>query len=80
MTAKELIQKLQQLPPDTRIVIRGYEEGYNDILRLIPLMIIPHPKQKADYYGEYTSARTEKDKINAIRAVELYGENIKAEK
>lgn len=80
MIAKELIQKLQQLPSDTRIVIRGYEEGYNDILRLIPLMIIPHPEQKADYYGEYTAARTEKEKISAIKAVELYGENTKAEK
>ena len=80
MTAKELIQKLQKLPPDTRIVIRGYEDGYNDIQRLIPLMIIPHPGQKADYYGEYTIARTEKEKINGIMAVELYGENTKAEK
>lgn len=80
MTAKELIQKLQQLPPDTRIVIRGYEEGYNDILRLVPMKIIAHPRQKADYYGEYINARTEKEKINAINAVELYGENTKAEK
>ena len=37
MKAKEYMQKLQLLPPDTRIVIPGYEEGYNDILRLILL-------------------------------------------
>jgi hypothetical protein len=49
-------------------------------MRLIPLMIIPHPEQKADYYGEFTSAWNEKEKINAIKAVELYGENTKAEK
>ena len=47
---------------------------------LIPLMIIPHPGQKADYYGEYTIARTEKEKIKGIMAVELFGENTKAEK
>jgi hypothetical protein len=80
MIAKELIQKLQQLTPDTRIIIRGYEDGYNDILRLIPMMIIPHPEQKADYYGEYTSARDDKEKTGAISAVELYGENTKAER
>ena len=80
MTAKELIKKLQKLDPDTRIIIRGYEDGYNDILHLIPLLIIPHPGQKADYYGEYTSARIEKEEINATEAVELYGENTKAEK
>jgi hypothetical protein len=80
MTAKELIQKLQKLSPDTRIIIRGYEDGYNDIQRLIPLMIIPHPGQKADYYGEYTIANTEKEKTVAIRAIELYGKNTKAER
>lgn len=79
MTAKELIQKLKRIPSDTRIVIRGYEDGYNDIQRLIPRLIIPHPEQKADYYGEYTDAVIEKDKVNAIKAVELYGENTKAE-
>jgi hypothetical protein len=44
------------------------------------LMIIPHPEQKADYYGEYISARTENEKINAIKAVELWGQNTKTEK
>jgi len=43
-------------------------------------MIIPHPEQKADYYGEYAAARTDEEKINAIKAVEIYGENTKAEK
>jgi hypothetical protein len=56
MTAKEPIQKLQKLSPDIRIIIRGYEDGNNDILRLIPLRIIPHPGQKADYYGENAKA------------------------
>jgi hypothetical protein len=78
MTAEELISELQQLPPDIRIIIRGYEDGYNDILRLIPRLIVPHPEQKAYYYGEYTDAGKNKE-AGAIRAVELYGENTKAE-
>ena len=79
MTAAELIQSLQQLPPDTRIIIRGYEEGYNDILRLIPRKIIPHPEQNRDYYGEFTDAISESDKLAGVKAVELFGENRKAE-
>lgn len=30
MTAKELIAHLKKLPPDTRIVVAGYEGGYHD--------------------------------------------------
>ena len=78
MTAKELIRELQQLAPDTHIIIRGYEDGYNDILQLNPRRIIPHPEQKRDYYGEYTDA-DKKNETGVIRAVELYGENTKAE-
>ncbi|MBL7111154.1 MAG: hypothetical protein ISS19_04350 [Bacteroidales bacterium] len=80
MTTKELIKELQQLSPDTRIIIRAYEGGYNDILSLIPMMIIPHPGRKADYYGEFTIAQTEKERIDATRAVELFGENTQAER
>jgi hypothetical protein len=79
MTANELIENLKQISPDTHVIIRGYEDGYNNILRLIPRIIIPHPEQKAYYYGEYTEALTEKEKNLAVKAVELYGENTKAE-
>ena len=79
MTVKEPIRELQQLDPDTLIIVRGYEDGYNNILRLILRKIIPHPERKADYYGEYASATNEEEEKAAIRAVELYGENTKAE-
>jgi len=78
MTAKELIRELNKLPPDMQIIIRGYEDGYNDILRLIPRMIIAHSEQKADYYGEYSDAGKENE-TGATRAIELYGKNTKSE-
>jgi hypothetical protein len=31
MTVKELIEQLQALDPESRVFIRGYEAGYNDI-------------------------------------------------
>jgi hypothetical protein len=34
MTAQQLIQLLQNLPPTTKIVVRGYEDAYKHILKL----------------------------------------------
>ena len=70
MTAQELIQHLQTLPPDTKIVVRGYEDGYNDVLKLKPVKI----KLKPNAYiweGEYENSTDE----DAIDAIDLYGEN-----
>ena len=71
MTAQELIQHLQTLPPTTKIVVRGYEDGYNDILMLKEVKI----KLKADahwYNGEFEDS-TETD---AITAIDLFGDNL----
>lgn len=75
MTALELIQQLQTLPPNTKIVVRGYEDGYNDILNLKPIKI----KQARNihwYLGEFE----ESNDADAIPAIDLYGENTIAEK
>jgi len=34
MNAKKLIELLQNLPPEQKVVIRGYEDGFNDIKEL----------------------------------------------
>jgi hypothetical protein len=31
MTVNELIENLKKYPPDMRVIITGYEDGYNDI-------------------------------------------------
>lgn len=74
MNSSELIALLKRLSPDQKILIRGYEDGYNDIQKLVPLRV----KYKPDaewYYGEYA----ESDDKDAIDAIELFGEN-KSEK
>jgi len=43
MTAAELIKYLKQIHPDTKIVVRGYEDGYNDILKLRKVRIKYYP-------------------------------------
>jgi hypothetical protein len=70
MTVLELIQQLQTLPPEAKVVVRGYEEGYNDILQLKQVSVMP--KVNAFWWdGEYE----ESSDTNAIDAIELYGEN-----
>jgi hypothetical protein len=70
MIASELINELQKLSPDTKIVVRGYEDGYNDILQLKPVKIKPLSDSKW-YEGEYDSS----DDDDAINAIDLFGEN-----
>jgi len=58
------------LPPDTKILVRGYEGGYNDIQELRQRRVKPDPEAEW-YYGEYA----ESEDKDAIDAIELYGEN-----
>ena len=70
MTAKELIMELQKLSSDTKIVVRGYEDGYNDILELKPVKIKGTPDSNW-YEGEF-DVSTDWD---AVEAIDLFGEN-----
>ena len=70
MTAQELIIHLQTLPPDTKVVVRGYEDGYNDILKVRALKI--KPNENSNWYdGEYI----DNVDFDAIEAIDLFGEN-----
>ncbi|MGV8139232.1 MAG: hypothetical protein AB2L20_28905 [Mangrovibacterium sp.] len=42
MTVAELIQQLQTLPSEIRVVVSGYEDGYNDLLQLKIVKIKPN--------------------------------------
>jgi hypothetical protein len=70
MTALELINQLQILPPDTKIVVRGYEDGYNDISQLKPVKIKLNENAEW-YYGVYIVSADN----DAFDAIDLYGEN-----
>ena len=70
MTAKELITLLQQVPPETTIVVRGYESGYNFISELKPVKIA-HDITMPWYCGEYSDNST----TDAFEAIELFGKN-----
>ena len=70
MTASELIIMLQKFPPETKIVVRGYEDGYNDIIELRQIKIKHNPDVEW-YYGSYSDSK----EADAIPAIDLFGKN-----
>jgi hypothetical protein len=78
MTASDLIKKLQSLPPDIKIIVRGYEGGYNDVLKLVERKIIIHPKKEEWYYGEYDDNLDDSNTSAEVKAMELWGENTRS--
>jgi hypothetical protein len=52
MTAKELINHLKNLPPETHICLKGYEGGidYVDLLREVKIL---HNRNSEWYYGNH---------------------------
>ncbi|RZD18995.1 MAG: hypothetical protein EVG15_02515 [Candidatus Acididesulfobacter diazotrophicus] len=65
ISAGELIKELKKYPPETRVVIPGYEGGYDDIkeLKEISLVLdcyIP------DYYGRHEEKSEYESRIGSI--------------
>jgi hypothetical protein len=57
MNVQQLIEELQKHPPEMRVIIRGYEEGYDDLDLLIQKSIrlsINSPDEWRD--GKYGDA------------------------
>jgi hypothetical protein len=52
MTADELIKQLQKLPPDTPVLVEGYETGFDDIVELRSVQVFRFRKA-AEWDGEY---------------------------
>jgi hypothetical protein len=56
MTVRELIELLQKLPQNARVIVQGYEDGYNDIgdAQAIPIKINVNEEW---YYGNHDDPR-----------------------
>ena len=73
MIVAELIRLLTQYSGDTRVVIRGYEGGYNDVKLLNPVELkLDH--ESSCYYGQHADAEYIRVRPDAL-AVELWGRN-----
>ena len=62
MTIKELIQELERFPAETRVVVQGYEDGFEDVSLIRPISVQQNPNT-AWYYGQYTSATDGGEKV-----------------
>ncbi|MGO1233865.1 MAG: hypothetical protein ACTMHG_09100 [Marinobacter sp.] len=52
MTAEELIKRLEALPPETLVLVEGYETGYDDIVDLKSEDVFRYRKSQ-EWDGEY---------------------------
>lgn len=73
MNVDQLIKRLQMYPPDLRVVVRGYEGGYNDVdtFENIKIVLDYHSEW---YYGKHEDASTiynEEVKANAVDALQI---------
>jgi hypothetical protein len=66
MTVNELIAELRKQPPELRVVVSGYEEGFDDISRLTPISIAPKPSAK-EWEGRW------RDEESGETAILLFG-------
>ena len=74
ITIKKLIEKLQQFPPEMRVVVAGYEDGFNDIAWVDGLDIALNVHTE-DYYGAHENAEDVKGGFEVVSAVALRGYN-----
>ena len=52
MTVEELITQLKALPPDTPVLVEGYETGFDDIIGLVPQPAVWY-RNAQEWDGEY---------------------------
>jgi hypothetical protein len=79
MNVRELIEALSQLDPETRVVVAGYEGGFNDITQIQPCEIRLHVHQDW-FYGAHAKAEDEQIRqllpnSSVVEAIALTGEN-----
>ncbi|MBN8241146.1 hypothetical protein JF541_18475 [Marinobacter hydrocarbonoclasticus] len=73
MTAEELIARLEALPPDTPVLVEGYETGFDDIVELTPERVVRYRKAQ-EWDGEYqTLDRFSSQETGALQAAVIQG-------
>ena len=55
MTTQELIDRLKEFPPETPVLVEGYETGFNDIVEIKPFEIVRY-RHAQEWDGEYQTA------------------------
>ena len=69
MTIAELVEALQEFNPQTRVVVKGYEGGYDDIdvSDITPIFLNVHREW---YYGKHDDSTVETGNIVGKKEVD----------
>jgi len=76
MNVDQLIKRLQMYPPDLRVVVRGYEGGYNDVDQFETMKIVIDFNEEW-YYGKHEDVESlygnnaERLKTTAVDALHI---------
>lgn len=70
MTIKELIEALSKFNPDTPVVVRGYEGGYNDVT-IVKAESIQLNVNKQHYYGAHGCTDEQYEPVPDVPVVEV---------
>ena len=72
MTIEELIQLLAQHPPDLRVVVNGYEDGYDDLSpEQLSVVSIGLNVGKHQWEGQHGDPDGLPDKVEVVQALVL---------
>ena len=79
MNVRELIEALSKFEPETRVVVAGYEEGFNDITQIQAQQIRLNVYQDW-FYGSHAKAEDERVRqllpdAPEVMAIALIGKN-----
>ena len=72
MTAEELIERLKTLPPETPVLVEGYETGFDDIVEIRQRQAVRY-RQAQEGDGEYQSADKFSGEQKIVSAAVIYG-------
>jgi hypothetical protein len=73
MTVGEVIAALQVHPLDARVVVPGYENGYDDVILVKAIAIVP--TENAEWYDGRYSEADPSCAGQAEQAILVYGRN-----
>lgn len=65
MTIGELIERLKEHPPETLVLVSGYEENYDDLRDVVRIMVHHEPSDK-HWRGDWTEWPASKNNVPAI--------------
>lgn len=73
MTVEELMDQLKTLPPETPVLVEGYETGYDDIVDIRSVEVVRYRKAQ-EWDGEYQAGDAFSGKSSkTITALALLG-------